>query len=64
MCSNVCARGSVKPAPWASAALGFQLRLARRLPLCLAQLPGSHNSAITRADGYGNRDGLFERYLR
>jgi hypothetical protein len=41
-----------------------QTELARRLPLCLATLLGTHNSAITLADGYGNRDAYFQQYFR
>ncbi|KAE9337818.1 hypothetical protein PR003_g11825 [Phytophthora rubi] len=31
--------------------------------LCYAQIPSTHNSAITLADGYGNRDQLFNANL-
>jgi hypothetical protein len=42
----------------------WQLQLAGRLPLCLAQYRGTHNSGITLADGYGNLDPYFERYFK
>ena len=64
VCSRVCRRGSVRPEPWAAAAMSFQLRLSRRQPLCLGQALASHNSAITLADGYGNRDDIYSAYLR
>lgn len=42
----------------------LQAQLARRLPLCMATLLGTHNSGITIADGYGNRDEYFQQYFR
>lgn len=62
-CSQVCTRGSVVVDPWLHHAVKYQLQLARKEPLCYAQLLGSHNSAITRADGYGNRDGYYSSLL-
>ncbi len=44
--------------------LTLQLQLVRRLPFCLAQLLGTHNSAISLADGYGNRDEYFQQYFK
>ena len=41
-----------------------QAQLSRRLPLCLATLLGTHNSGITIADGYGNRDEYFQEYFK
>ena len=41
-----------------------QAELARRLPFCFATLLGTHNSAITLADGYGNRDEYFQQYFK
>jgi hypothetical protein len=55
-CSEVCARGSLRPAPWLAAAARLQARLARAAPLCFASFLGTHNSAISLADGYGNLD--------
>jgi hypothetical protein len=43
--------------------LGEQWELARRLPFCLATLLGTHNSAITMADGYGNLDAYFQQFF-
>lgn len=42
----------------------MQLGLARHQPLCYAQLLGSHNSAITLADGFGNRDPMWQSYFK
>jgi len=64
ICATVCKRGSVEIDPWLKWAMDFQLRMARRQPLCYAQVPGAHNAAITLADGYGNRDLMYESYLR
>lgn len=63
-CTSVCARGSVPLDPWLTWALGFQLDLARQQPFCYSQLPSSHNSAITFADGYGELDAAFQEYFR
>ncbi len=41
-----------------------QTELSRRLPLCMAMLLGTHNSGITIADGYGNRDEHFQQYFK
>eukprot|EP00198_Chlamydomonas_reinhardtii_P002266 XP_001691602.1 predicted protein [Chlamydomonas reinhardtii] len=57
VCARVCARGSVRLDPWLQQAVAYQ-------PLCLAQLLGTHNSAITLADGYGMHDELYTSYLR
>eukprot|EP00884_Botryococcus_braunii_P017639 jgi/Botrbrau1/4559/Bobra.60_2s0046.1 len=62
-CSSVCARGSVLVDSWLQNALATQWSLARRLPFCLATLFGTHNSAITMADGYGNLDAFFQQYF-
>jgi hypothetical protein len=50
-CSIVCATGSVVIDPWLQYAMATQLVLARTRPLCLADWPGSHNSAITIVNG-------------
>ena len=42
----------------------LQTLLAQRVPLCMATLLGTHNTAITLADGYGNLDLYFEQYLK
>ena len=62
-CVRVCARGSVRVAPWLSHALDTQERLSARLPLCLAALPGAHNAAVTLADGYGALDPAFRAFF-
>jgi hypothetical protein len=59
-CTSVCARGSVRVDPWLAHALATQRALAARLPLCYAPLLGTHNTAITMADGYGALDASFQ----
>ncbi|CAK4083898.1 unnamed protein product [Aphanomyces euteiches] len=63
VCVIVCDRGSVEIAPWADRALALQRKLAYTHNLCHAQLPGTHNSAITIVDGYGVEDHVFESFL-
>lgn len=55
-CTIVCDRGSVFIEPWLAHAVKLQAKLARGLPFCFTTLFGTHNSAITLADGYGNLD--------
>ena len=62
-CTRVCARGTVQVAPWLRHALDTQEALSARLPLCLAALPGSHNAAVTLADGYGALDPAFRAFF-
>ncbi|EIE27018.1 hypothetical protein COCSUDRAFT_83577 [Coccomyxa subellipsoidea C-169] len=64
LCTEVCERGSVEIDVWLSNAIKTQLQLVRRLPFCLAVLLGTHNSAITLADGYANRDEYFQLYFK
>ena len=59
MCTDVCARGSVVLEPWLAHAIKQQAKLVQSLPLCFATLLGTHNSAISLADGYGNLDEYF-----
>ena len=51
ICRNYEVLGSVQ---WA---------LSRQLSMCDATIPGSHNSAIDLADGYGNLDSQFQQYF-
>lgn len=44
--------------------LCVQLALSRQQSMCLATLPGTHNSGITLADGYGNLDPQFQDYFK
>lgn len=64
VCTDVCARGSVAIEPWLASAARLQAALVRDLPLCLTSLLGTHNSAITLADGYGNLDDNFRQYFK
>ncbi|CAI5739204.1 unnamed protein product [Hyaloperonospora brassicae] len=63
VCSRVCEKGSVYVPVWLKSTLAYQRNLAFSGPICLAQLPATHNSAITLADGFGNRDQLFNKNL-
>ncbi|GLI64997.1 hypothetical protein VaNZ11_008423, partial [Volvox africanus] len=63
VCVRVCTRGTVAIDPWLRFAVDYQWRLSRRQPLCFAQWLGTHNSAITLADGYGMHDDLYTQYL-
>jgi hypothetical protein len=63
VCSQVCDRGTVAVPDWLQSTLAYQRNLAFSGQFCYAQIPASHNSAITLADGFGNRDQLFNRNL-
>ncbi|KAG7375234.1 hypothetical protein PHYPSEUDO_002391 [Phytophthora pseudosyringae] len=63
VCAIVCERGSVQVNRWLQKALKLQRKLAYRRNFCSATLPGTHNSAINLADGYGVEDHVFEGYL-
>lgn len=63
-CTEVCERGSVRIPAWQSQAIRLQSRLSAALPLCYSTLLGTHNSGITLADGYGNRDEVFQSYFK
>ena len=60
----MCARGSVSIPAWQSHAIAAQIAAQADVPLCRASLLGTHNSAITLADGYGNLDPYWEGYFR
>ncbi|KAJ0404860.1 hypothetical protein ATCC90586_007810 [Pythium insidiosum] len=64
VCAIICERGSVVVEPWLQHALALQRRLAYRRNFCHARLPGTHNSAINMADGYGIEDHVFQGYLQ
>ncbi|GMF37441.1 unnamed protein product [Phytophthora lilii] len=63
VCSKVCDRGTVVVPDWLKSTLAYQRNLAFSGPFCYAQIPATHNSAITLADGFGNRDQLFNKNL-
>lgn len=63
VCARICERGTVEIEPWMRAAIKAQAALARSAPYCHAVLPGTHNSAITAADGYGVLDQYFTSLL-
>ncbi|CAH0480989.1 unnamed protein product [Peronospora belbahrii] len=64
VCAIVCKHGSVQMETWLQNALKLQRKLAYRRNICSATLPGTHNSAINLADGYGVEDHIFGGYLR
>ncbi|KAE9025608.1 hypothetical protein PR003_g11688 [Phytophthora rubi] len=64
VCGIVCKHGSVQVDQWLQKALKLQRKLAYRRNFCSATLPGTHNSAINYADGYGVEDHVFEGYLQ
>ncbi|OWZ23911.1 hypothetical protein PHMEG_0001136 [Phytophthora megakarya] len=63
VCSRVCEKGTAAVSSWLNQTLAYQRNLAFSGKLCYAQIPSTHNSAITLADGYGNRDQLFNANL-
>lgn len=40
------------------------MTLTKRQPYCYSTVLGSHNSAISLADGYGNLDPYFQQYFK
>lgn len=62
-CSTVCEKGTASVSTWLNSTLAYQRKLANSQKLCYAQVGSTHNSAITLADGYGNRDQLFNLNL-
>ncbi|EFN52069.1 hypothetical protein CHLNCDRAFT_139316 [Chlorella variabilis] len=64
VCTDVCARGSVVVEPWLAHAIKQQTKLVQTLPLCYQFLLGTHNSAISLADGYGNLDDYFRGFFK
>ncbi|TMW64363.1 hypothetical protein Poli38472_012985 [Pythium oligandrum] len=63
VCSEICEKGSVVLPSWESQALKYQRKLAYDGPMCYAQIPATHNSAINLAEGFGNRDQLMNANL-
>ncbi|KAE9066100.1 hypothetical protein PF010_g27942 [Phytophthora fragariae] len=63
VCSEVCEAGTASIEPWVANAIAYQRSLSYAESLCYAELPGTHNSVITQARGYGNRDQLFNAAL-
>ncbi|KAF1331312.1 hypothetical protein FI667_g4450, partial [Globisporangium splendens] len=62
-CSEVCQKGTASVSTWLNQTLAYQRKLTYKGPICYAQIPSTHNSAITLADGFGNRDQLFNLNL-
>ncbi|KCV73264.1 hypothetical protein H696_00806 [Fonticula alba] len=60
-CAEVCVPGTVTIDQWSSYALRTQRKLQWDRPFSLKELPTSHNSAITRAYGFGvEEEGLHK----
>lgn len=53
MCAYVCEKGSVEIDRWAVDALKYQRKLQLDDDFVFYEMPGTHNSAINEADGYG-----------
>ena len=53
MCADVCVAGASEQESWLSWALAYQRKLQMPQVLAKALLPGSHNSAISEAYGFG-----------
>ncbi len=53
MCAFVCERGTVQVDQWAVDAINYQRRLQYEDRLVYYEMPSTHNSAMTEADGYG-----------
>jgi len=58
-CVEVCRRGSLQLSEWYKFAWKTQNDLAKSASPCTAQLLGTHNSAITLADGYGGENDRY-----
>lgn len=59
----VCETGTVAIDDWFLHAASIQNALARQNNICYATLEGTHNSAITLANGYGNSDAIYNEQL-
>lgn len=62
-CTQVCKRGTVQTDPWTDYALQTQRTLQLPQVFIKAQFPGTHNSAITQADGFGIEQDFMEDLL-
>lgn len=62
-CIDICRPGSVVLDEWYVAAWTTQNDLAKLTTPCTAQLLGTHNSAITRSDGYGTANDRYTKFM-
>jgi hypothetical protein len=53
MCADVCERGTVKVDSWITSSLSYQRQLQANDKFVFFEMPSTHNSAVTEADGYG-----------
>ncbi|KAG6950263.1 hypothetical protein JG688_00014234 [Phytophthora aleatoria] len=63
VCSEVCEARTASIDPWVVDTIAYQNEMSYAETLCYTQLPATHNSVITQARGYGNRDQLFNAML-
>lgn len=53
MCADVCERGTVQVDPWIISSLNYQKQLQYNDLFVYFEMPSTHNSAVTEADGFG-----------
>jgi len=65
MNDSLCAIGTVEVDNWLSQTLAFQrkIQLHSGIPLVKAMLPGTHNSAISQAYGFGIEQNFLGKFL-
>eukprot|EP01137_Pigoraptor_chileana_P011872 Opistho-2@63450 len=64
ICRKVCQHGSVVLDAWAVNAIRTQYLVNMDTPLQNVQLPGTHNSAISYAEGHGLEDEIVAKILQ
>jgi len=64
ICAEYCQPGTVEIDAWLKHAMRDQIALQRDTPFCYLQYAGTHNSAISRAYGYGTEDLFLQDLLR
>lgn len=63
LCTTVCESGSVDVDPWIIGSLNYQRKLQLDQPFMKFELPGTHNSAISQAYGFGIEEDGIEALL-
>eukprot|EP01121_Diplochlamys_sp_Union-15-3_P008214 TRINITY_DN2166_c0_g1_i1.p1 TRINITY_DN2166_c0_g1~~TRINITY_DN2166_c0_g1_i1.p1 ORF type:complete len:503 (-),score=66.92 TRINITY_DN2166_c0_g1_i1:73-1581(-) len=63
-CAEVCEIGTVQVDPWLKYALQTQKEIQMGIPLNYTVLPGTHNSAISKAYGYGVEETSWTYWLQ
>lgn len=64
ICGIVCKPGTVQIERWIRDAIQLQNNMSYQMPFCYLTLPGSHNSAIDMANGYGIDDIVYTDVLK